>query len=83
MEAVAETDDGLINKFLEGEEIGDEELVAAAKKAVASGEVVPVLAGSAVANVGTPELLNAIGPLPPSTQRGGRNRVLRRVGDRS
>ena len=71
VEAVAETDDELINKFLEGEEIGDEELVAAAKKAVASGEVVPVLAGSAVANVGTPELLNAIVRfLPPPNEAG-------------
>ena len=42
VEAVAETDDELINKFLEGEEISDEELTAAARKAVASGEVVPV-----------------------------------------
>ena len=71
VEAVAETDDELINKFLEGEEISDEELTTAARKAVASGEVVPVLAGSAVANVGAYELLNAIVRfLPPPNEAG-------------
>ena len=60
VEAVAETDDELINKFLEGEEIGDAELSAAAQKAIASGEVVPVLAGAATASLGISELLDAI-----------------------
>ncbi len=60
LEAVAETDDELINKFLEGEEISDDELIGAARRAVVSGEVVPVLAGSAVASLGISELLDAI-----------------------
>ena len=60
LEAVAETDDELLNKFLEGAEISDEELMGAARRAVVSGEVVPVLAGSAVASLGISELLDAI-----------------------
>ena len=60
LEAVAETDDELLNKFLEGAEISDEELMGAAQRAVVSGEVVPVLAGSAVASLGISELLDAI-----------------------
>ena len=69
VEAVAETDDELINKFLEGDEIYDDELTDATKKAVASGAVVPVLAGSAAGNVGTSELLNAIVRfLPPPNE---------------
>ena len=71
VEAVAETDDELINKFLEGAEISDAELRAAAKKAVVSGEVVPVLAGSAVANVGSSELLDAIVSFLPSPEEAG------------
>ena len=71
VEAVAETDDELINKFLEGAEISDAELRAAAKKAVVSGEVVPVLAGSAVANVGSSELLEAIVSFLPSPEEAG------------
>ncbi len=71
IEAVAETDDELINKFLEGEEISDDELSAAARKAVVSGEVVPVLAGSALASLGISELLNAIVRfLPPPSEAG-------------
>ncbi len=71
VEAVAETDDELINKFLEGAEISDAELRAAAKKAVVSGEVVPVLAGSALANVGSSELLDAIVSFLPSPEEAG------------
>ena len=66
LEAVAETDDELINKFLEGEEISDDELMGAARRAVISGEVVPVLAGSAVASLGISELLDAIVRFLPS-----------------
>src|SRR5262249_39070247 len=42
VEAVAETDDDLINKYLEGEEISEKELRGALTKAVAAGQVVPV-----------------------------------------
>ena len=66
LEAVAETDDELINKFLEGVEISDDELIDAARRAVVSGEVVPVLAGSAVASLGISELLDAIVRFLPS-----------------
>ena len=71
VEAVAETDDDLINKFLEGEEISSAELSVAARNAVMSGAVVPVLAGSAVTSGGVSELLDAMVGLLPSPGEAG------------
>jgi elongation factor G len=47
IEAVAEVDDDLITKYLEGEALGEDEIRAALRTGVASGKVVPVLCGSA------------------------------------
>ncbi|PKB66572.1 MAG: translation elongation factor G [SAR202 cluster bacterium Io17-Chloro-G3] len=66
VEAVAETDENLTMKFLEGEEISQEELTAALRQAVLSGKFVPVLGGSAANSVGITELLNAVVDLLPS-----------------
>ena len=66
VEAVAESDDELTTKYLEGEEIGQEELTAALKKGVLSGQIVPVLAGSATNGLGITELLDAMVDLLPS-----------------
>jgi len=60
VEAVAETDEDLTMKFLEGEEISLEELKAALRKAVISCSVTPVLCGSAYKNKGVQMLLDAI-----------------------
>jgi elongation factor G len=59
-EAVAETDDALATKFLEGKEISGEELAKALHAGVMSGTFVPVFCGSAVQQAGVKELLNAI-----------------------
>ncbi len=66
VERIAETDDELTMKFLEGEEISVEELYAALRRAVISNELVPVLAGSALRNKGVQPLLDAIVRYLPS-----------------
>ena len=66
VEAVAETDDELLTKYLEGEELSQEELTRGLRKGIASGAVVPVLAGAAGKNVGTALLLDVIAQYFPS-----------------
>ncbi len=60
VEAIAEVDDALIEKYLGGEEISPEELTATLRKAVVSGNIIPVLAGSALQNTGVNRLMDAI-----------------------
>lgn len=59
IERIAETDDDLTLMYLEGEEISNEELRVALRKATISGELVPVLCGTALRNKGVQPLLNA------------------------
>jgi elongation factor G len=59
-ETVAETDDELLAKYLEEGGIGEEEMLAALRKAVAAGTLVPVLAASASRNIGVHPLLDLI-----------------------
>jgi elongation factor G len=68
VEAVAETDDDLIAKYLEGEELTEEEVVHGLRVGVGSGQVVPILAGSAGRNLGVARLLDAICHYLPSPQ---------------
>jgi elongation factor G len=60
MDAVCETDDDLLTKYLEGEEIGEAELTAALRKAICNGQVVPIVCASGGANIGIPTLLDLI-----------------------
>ncbi len=66
VEAAAETEDALIEKYLGGEELTPEELTNGLKKAVASGSIFPILAGSALQNVGIDRLLDAMVDYLPS-----------------
>jgi elongation factor G len=66
VESVAETNDELLDKYLEGDEISADELSAALAVAVAAGDVVPVLPVSAVAEIGVKELMDRIVALLPS-----------------
>ncbi len=52
IERIAETDEELTLKFLEGEEIAEGELYAALRRAVVANELVPVMAGSSLRNKG-------------------------------
>jgi elongation factor G len=60
VEAIAEVNDALIEKYLGGEEISTEELTTTLRQAVVSGKIVPVLAGSALQNVAVNQLMDAI-----------------------
>ena len=66
MEAVAEADDELADKYLEEGVLSQEDLTRGLKQAVLSGSVVPVLAGAATLDIGINELLDAIVDLLPS-----------------
>src|SRR5215469_11509724 len=66
IERVAETDELLTFKYLEGEEITKEELVAALRKATIAGMLVPVLCGSALKNKGVQAMLDAVVAYLPS-----------------
>ncbi|WP_303913457.1 elongation factor G [Subdoligranulum variabile] len=60
IEAVAETDEELMMKYLEGEELTKEEIKSALRKATISNEIVPVVCGSSYKNRGVQKLLDAI-----------------------
>ena len=66
IEVIAETDDDLTLKYLEGEEISSSELLLALNSAVKSRSIIPVLVGSAINEVGVTELLDSIVDLMPS-----------------
>ena len=66
IESVAESDDDLATKYLEGEELTTEEMTEGLKQAVLSGEIVPVLCGSATENVGIDEVQQAVINYVPS-----------------
>jgi len=66
VEMVVETNDELLMKYLEGEEIGGDELAQGLRTAVAAREFVPVFCGSATKNIGVPLLLDSIVAVAPS-----------------
>ena len=66
IEAAVESDDDLMEKFLEGEELSDAEILTIIKKGTGSGQLIPVLCGSASKNVGVQTLLDAIVDYLPS-----------------
>lgn len=67
-EAVAEADDDILTKYLEGEVLTDGDLAQALKAAFAQNLVVPVLCGSAVKNIGTSNVLNFLASNAPAPQ---------------
>ena len=66
IERVAETDEDLTLKYLEGEEITKEELIAALRRATIAGRLVPVLCGTALKNKGVQAMLDAVIAYLPS-----------------
>ena len=60
VEAIASTDDELMEKYLEGEEISIDELKAALRKATIDNAIVPVVCGTSYRNKGVQKLLDAI-----------------------
>jgi elongation factor G len=66
VEQIAETEDELTKKFVEGTEITSEELHAALRRAVIHGKLTPVYCGSSLRNKGVQPLLNAVVDYLPS-----------------
>ncbi len=90
IERVAETDEELTFKYLEGEEITKEEIIAALRKATIAGTLVPVLCGSALRNKGVQAMLDAVItylpspldiPLPSGTDPNTGETITREVSD--
>jgi elongation factor G len=66
LEALADVDETLMEKFLEGAEISEKEVRSALRKGVISMKVVPVICGSAFKNKGVQSLLDAVVDYLPS-----------------
>ena len=66
VEAIAESDDELTMRYLEGEPISDAELVAALRRATIANKLIPVLCGSALKNKGVQPMLDAVVAYLPS-----------------
>ncbi|HBE78637.1 MAG TPA: elongation factor G [Firmicutes bacterium] len=71
MEAVAETDDDLLTKYLDGQTLTAEELLIGARKGTISGKLIPVLACSSLKQIGIPNILDvSVDFLPSPADRG-------------
>jgi elongation factor G len=71
VEAVAESDEKLMEKFFDAGSLTDEELLGGLKKQVADGKIYPIVYTSATGNIGIPQLLNTIvSYLPDAVSRG-------------
>ncbi len=60
IESAVESDDTVMEKFLEGEELSDEEILSVVKKGTRSGQLIPVLCSAASKNIAVQTVLDAI-----------------------
>jgi elongation factor G len=65
MDTIAESDESLMEKYLEGEVLSDEEIAMGLHSAVMSGDLVPVYAASVAKDIGVEKLMNSINNLFP------------------
>jgi len=66
IESAVESDDAMMEKFLDGEELSDEEVFSVVKLGTRTGQLIPVLCGSTGKNVGVQTLLDAVVEYLPS-----------------
>ncbi len=66
IEVIAESDDKLLEKYLEGEVLSAEQLTGGLRRGIRSGKFVPVLCGSALKNIGVQPLLDLLTDAGPS-----------------
>ncbi|MGE5682740.1 MAG: elongation factor G [Bacillota bacterium] len=66
LEAVSDVDDSLLEKYLEGKEISEDEIKKVLRKATIESKIIPVLCGSSFKNKGVQKLLDSIIELLPS-----------------
>jgi len=68
VETLADADDEVMEKYLEGIDISEDEIIAAIRRATLADKLTPVLTGSAFKNKGVQPMLDAV-PLPPKPTR--------------
>ena len=61
MEHIAETDDAVLDKYFNGEELTPEEIQKGIIIGIKSGDIIPVICGSTINNIGSEEILKTIG----------------------
>ena len=66
IEAIAETDEELMEKYLEGEELTIDELMTALRKATIANEIVPCICGSSYKNKGVQQMIDGVVAFLPS-----------------
>src|SRR5215472_471795 len=66
IESAVESDDEIMEKFLDEQELTDDEIISVVKKGTSSGALIPVLCGSASKNIGIQTLLDSIVDYLPS-----------------
>ena len=66
VEAIAETDEALMEKYLEGEDLTEEEIMAALRKATIANEIVPCICGSSYKNKGVQQMIDGVVAFLPS-----------------
>ena len=66
MDTIAESDEALMEKYLEGEELSDEEIATGLYTAIMSGDLVPVYAASTAKDIGVSKLMDSINNLFPN-----------------
>ncbi|MDP8910577.1 MAG: elongation factor G [Actinomycetota bacterium] len=71
LDAVVETDEALMERYLDGQELGAEEVARALKEAVTRGDLFPVACGVATKNLGTTALLDLLVEGVPSPAKKG------------
>ena len=81
IEAVAESDDDLATRYLEGEEISEEELARGAKTAIMEGNLVPILAASSTRDIGVDQLMDGLVEYLPSPAEAASPRAVSKSGD--
>ncbi len=75
IEAAAEVDDELLNKYLEGEDLSEAEVRSALRQGTREGKIVPILAGAALSNKAVSPLLDAMVSLLPSPADMGKEKA--------
>ncbi|MFH1775619.1 MAG: elongation factor G [Chloroflexota bacterium] len=70
VEGIAENDDQLLEKYLDGGELSPQELEKGLAQAIADGKIVPVLVGSALKDIGITSLLDTFLKYLPSPKEG-------------
>ncbi len=71
IENIVEVNDDLMEKYLEGEELSDSDIEDTLIQGIKSGLITPIMCGSALLNIGVPQLMNLIvDGLPSPSERG-------------